>query len=56
MGNAFLRLFGIETLITFVVGYLASTVKNPGSQEAIKLRYAVTKLRDAADNFLKQVY
>ena len=52
--NIFLRLFSIETLITAVVSYLATTVKNPTSLKALQLRSIVHHLYKAAKQFLEQ--
>ena len=47
-----LKLISIDTLIEFLVAYLASTVKNPESKEAVRLKHYVLKLHDAAEQFL----
>jgi hypothetical protein len=55
MGKLFLRMFAIDTLIDVVITLLASTVKNPNSAEAIRLRHIVAKLNKATADFLTQV-
>lgn len=55
MKTFLLRMFSIDVLIDFVVAYLASTVKNPTSPEATRLRYIVAKLNKATSDFLVQV-
>lgn len=50
--TSLLKLFSTETLIEFIIAYLVSTVKNPSSSKALKLRFIVTKLRDAANQYL----
>lgn len=54
MGNLFLKMFSIETLILFVVAWLASTVKNPTSQAAIRARSIVRQLYNASRDFLER--
>lgn len=51
--NPFLRLFSIETLITAVVTYLATTVRNPNSAKARSIRSIVHRLYLAAKHFLE---
>lgn len=46
--------FYIQTLIQFVVTFLAATVKNPASGRAQRLRYYVQKAYDAFGSFLAQ--
>ncbi len=50
-----LKLFSIDTLIEVVIDLLAGLVKNPGSERAIRLRYAVHKLNHATEEFLRKV-
>jgi hypothetical protein len=49
-------MFAIGTLIQFVIAYLATTIKNPGSTDAIRVRAIVERLHSATGDFLKQVY
>lgn len=50
--NFVLRMFAIETLIRFVIEFLISTVKNPFSDRAQKLRYVLTELAEVIKEFL----
>ena len=56
MGKALLRLFSVETLIEIVIELLATTVKNPRSDGARRIRRVVAELHDATGEFLNKVY
>lgn len=49
-----LKFVSVETIISFLIDTLASTVKNPASSKAVRLRAVVVKLRDAANDFLNK--
>lgn len=47
-----LRIFAIETLLSFVTEYLISTIKNPHSANAYKVRNYVIRLQGVVNEFL----
>lgn len=53
--KALLKVFSIDTVIEFVVAWLASTIKRPNSIEAQRVVANVKRLRDACDSFLAKV-
>jgi hypothetical protein len=50
--NFVLRMFAVETLIRFVLEFLISTIKNPSSTKAAKVRYIVQELHEVSGEFL----
>lgn len=53
--KSLLKVFSIDTIIEFVVAWLASTIKRPNSIEAQRAINNVRRLRDACDNFLSKI-
>lgn len=49
-----LKAFGLPLLMQAVIELLASTVKNPTSPEALKLRTYVELLKTTVDGFLEK--
>lgn len=50
-----LKSFSIETILEFVVAWLAATVKNPNSAKAGRLIRIVSDLQRLSKQFLDQV-
>lgn len=53
--KSLLKVFSIDTIIEFIVAWLASTIKRPNSVEAQRVVANVKRLRDACDSFLSKV-
>lgn len=44
-----------QAVISLAISFLSSTIKNPRSEKAKKVRASVQKLNDATEEFLAQV-
>lgn len=49
-----LKLISIDTILEFIVAWLASTVKNQESQKSIRLFRVVGEIHDLTGQFLEQ--